>query len=201
GAPALSLRAVARAVDMSPAGLYRYYDGRDALLTALLVDAYNDLADTVEEAMRGDGAYRQRILTGIDAYRSWAVADPNRFLLIFGTAIPGYAAPQDGPTVAANRRMGMAYFTVAAQAFSAGQLPTPLTDRAPTTAEVDVATQLSAVAPGFPPALVPVMLSTWAHWHGLVLLEVTGQLDWAYPDSRAFYDQQAAAIVDRMLGA
>ena len=50
GAPALSIRGVARAIGMSPAGLYRYYDGRDALLTDLLADAYMDLARAVATA-------------------------------------------------------------------------------------------------------------------------------------------------------
>ena len=50
GAPALSIRGVARAIGMSPAGLYRYYDGRDALLTDLLTDAYMDLARAVAAA-------------------------------------------------------------------------------------------------------------------------------------------------------
>ena len=39
GAAALSVRGVARDIGMSPAGLYRYYDGRDALLTELITDA------------------------------------------------------------------------------------------------------------------------------------------------------------------
>ena len=45
GAEAMSLRAIARDVGMSPAGLYRYFDGRDAILTALIEEGYDDLAD------------------------------------------------------------------------------------------------------------------------------------------------------------
>lgn len=56
------------------------------------------------------------------AYRAWATADPQRFLLIFGTPIPGYAAPEDGPTEQANRRIGAAFFGVAADAHAASQL-------------------------------------------------------------------------------
>lgn len=196
GAPALSLRAVARAVDMSPAGLYRYYDGRDALLTALLVDAYEDLADAVEAATAGAGDPRERLRSGIRAYRAVAVADPNRFLLIFGTPIPGYAAPEDGPTVAANRRMGMAFLAVAADAVGAGLIAAPPAGRPPTTGEQAIA---EAFDPPLPAALVPRLLGAWAHWHGLVLLEVTGQLDWAYPDTAAFFEEQADRIVERVL--
>ena len=196
GAPALSLRAVARAVDMSPAGLYRYYDGRDALLTALLVDAYGDLADAVEQATTGDGGPLERLRRGIRAYRAFAVADPNRFLLVFGTPIPGYAAPEDGPTVAANRRMGMALFAVAADAVAQGLIAEPPAARPPTSGEQAIA---DAFDPPLPTALVPRLLGAWAHWHGLVLLEITGQLDWAYPDTAAFFEEQADAIADALL--
>ena len=45
GAAGLSLRAVARRLEMVPSAVYRYFPSRDALLTALIVDAYVALAD------------------------------------------------------------------------------------------------------------------------------------------------------------
>ena len=44
GAAALSLRSIARDLEMAPSALYRYFDGRDALLSALILDAYEALA-------------------------------------------------------------------------------------------------------------------------------------------------------------
>src|SRR4030095_2814415 len=41
---------VARDMGVSAPGLYRYFDGRDGLLTALIVDALTDLADRAEAA-------------------------------------------------------------------------------------------------------------------------------------------------------
>lgn len=210
GASALSIRGVARAIGMSPAGMYRYYDSRDALLTDLLTDAYQDLAASVAKASglapassgeEADPADASRagtpvisdpmaaMLRAIEAYRAWAVANPERFLLIFGTPVPGYAAPEDGPTVAANRRMGQVFFTLAALAWRQGQIAARTSARAvePTPTEAEVHAQLVAIAPGFPAALIPVMLGGWALWHGLVTLEITGQLDWIYPDTATYY--------------
>src|SRR5664280_821390 len=48
GAAGLSVRAVARDMDMAPSALFRYIRGRDELLTLLIVDAYDDLGDHVE---------------------------------------------------------------------------------------------------------------------------------------------------------
>ena len=211
GAPALSLRAVARAVEMSPAGLYRYYDGRDALLTALLVDAYDDLADTVAEAIgplaepdgggdvSGPEELRARLVDGIEAYRRWALDHPNRFLLIFGTPVPGYAAPEGGPTVQANRRMGMAFLVLAARAHAAGALRAIATDDAVVAAEQEIADQLGTVSPGFPAGLVRHLLGMWARWHGLVILEVTHQWDWAYEDPATLFADEVAAMIDGLL--
>jgi AcrR family transcriptional regulator len=233
GAPALSIRGVARAVGLSPAGMYRYYEGRDALLTDLLVDAYSDLADTVATAagLPGPGPEHPDVardvaasppsvrdpvaalLRAIEAYRGWAVANPARFLLIFGTPVPGYEAPPDGPTVAANRRMGQVFFTLAALAWREGRITAPAEPTSgPATAcrtapqgspdalgspdaESGLLTQLQALAPGFPRALIPRMLAGWALWHGLITLEITGQLHWIYPDTGTYYSGRMAEWV------
>ena len=55
--PNLSLRSVARDLDMVSSGVYRYFDSRDALLTALIIDAYDDLGAVTE---RAEAAVRRR---------------------------------------------------------------------------------------------------------------------------------------------
>ena len=181
GGPSLSLRGVAREIDMSPAGLYRYYDGRDALLTDLIADAYNDLADAVEAGIAAsEGTPAEMLAAAARAYRAWAIDFPNRFLLIFGTPIPGYAAPEDGPTVEANRRMGQALFTAGFAAWRSGSRVVPEIGREATPGERELA---ALIDPDMPEVLVPAMLGTWAHFHGLVTLEILHQLNWMYGDS------------------
>ncbi len=50
GAAALSLRSIARDLELAPSALYRYFDGRDALISALILAAYESLADEAERA-------------------------------------------------------------------------------------------------------------------------------------------------------
>src|SRR5271154_5187009 len=50
GAAALSLRSIARDLGMAPSALYRYFDGRDALLSALILAASEALASEAESA-------------------------------------------------------------------------------------------------------------------------------------------------------
>ena len=91
GASALSLNAIAKQMGMSGPALYRYYSNRDALITDLIRDAYRSLADTFQAA-HAAGAD----VAGLaHALRGWALEDPQRYFLIYGTPVPGYHAPQD----------------------------------------------------------------------------------------------------------
>ena len=196
GAPSLSIRGIARDIGMSPAGLYRYYDSLDTLITELVTDTYADLATTVEAAIDTSPSARDRLRSGMHAYRDWASADPQRFLLIFGTPIPGYAAPEDGPTEQANRRIGAAFFRVAADALANGELAVPSPGRPLTPTEQAAASRFGA---DLPAAVVPALVSAYAHFHGLVTLEILGQLSWIYPDPDAFYAAEVDHILDRLL--
>lgn len=193
GPGSLSIRGIARTIGMSPAGLYRYYDSLDDLLTELIADAYNDLADAVDDAVAAPGTVRDRLLAGMLAYREWSIDHRNRFLLIFGTPIPGYAAPEAGPTVEANRRIGAAFFEIVHDGWRTGALDLPAAPRPPTAAERQF---LDGVAPQFPAAWLPAFVGAWAHFHGMVTLEILGQLDWIYPDGTDFYRTEVERLLD-----
>lgn len=196
GAASLSIRGIARDIGMSPAGLYRYYDSLDTLITELVTDTYNDLARTVEAAVEVRGSARDRLRAGMHAYRDWSLADPHRFLLIFGTPIPGYTAPEGGPTEQANRRIGAAFFGVAADALARGELAVDEPGRHLSPTEQAAAARFGA---DLPAAAVPALVSAYAHFHGLVTLEILGQLTWLYPDPDAFYTAEVEHILDRLL--
>lgn len=98
GASDLSLRAVARDLGMASSAVYRYFPSRDALLTALIVEAYDALGQAAEDADaaiadRSDHLGRWRAIA--HAVRDWALAHPHEYALIYGTPIPGYEAPHD----------------------------------------------------------------------------------------------------------
>lgn len=96
GAAGLSLRAVARELGLASSALYRYYPSRDALLTALIVDAYDALGDVAEQAAGGQApGAGARWLAVCRAVRTWALGHRHEWALLYGTPVPGYAAPQD----------------------------------------------------------------------------------------------------------
>jgi hypothetical protein len=105
--------------------------------------------------------------------------------------------------VQANRQMGAVFFTLAALGWAQGLISPPDAGPTPgplTAGEAELHTQLAGMAPGFPADLIPQMLAGWALWHGLVTLEVTGQMDWIYPDSARFYSQRMSEWLTRFTG-
>src|SRR5512132_3514903 len=94
GPAGLSVSAIGKQLGVSGPALYRYFASRDELLTELIIDAYHDLADALTDAARHAPSTQPRAqLEDIArAYRSWALAQPHRYRLLFGPPLPGYDA-------------------------------------------------------------------------------------------------------------
>ncbi|MFF1961887.1 TetR/AcrR family transcriptional regulator [Streptomyces sp. NPDC058220] len=181
GVQSVALTRIAKDMGLSGPALYRYFAGRDDLLSALIRDAYDEVALAVEHATdsapREDARAALHVLAG--AYRDWAVAEPHRYQLIQGTPVPGYAAPPD-TLLRARAALGPLLRVFA------GASPTDAVR--PVVAEMDAwvrrdgavadwlgeHTGLGAQDPGSGTALAGAVL-TWTQLHGAVSLEVSGQ--------------------------
>ncbi|MFD5081935.1 TetR/AcrR family transcriptional regulator [Kitasatospora sp. NPDC058406] len=193
GAAQLSLRTVATDLGMSPAGLYRYFDSRDALLTTLITDSFDRLGDALEQARDADpdADVADRLLAALAAYRRWAVEHPQEFGLIYGTPVPGYAAPPDGPTSTATRRVGGALAPLFVEAWQEGRLRLP-DDVAPDPALARYAAELH---PGLPTAAAAAILGAWTRLHGLAVLEAFGHLRWLRNETSDLAEQQLRLLL------
>lgn len=103
GPAAVSVNAIAKRLGVSGPGLYRYFAGRDELLSELVVDAYHDFAETLAAATGRDLTPARRLRALADAWRGFAQAEPHRYRLLFGPPVPGYDAHSE-PLVTASRR-------------------------------------------------------------------------------------------------
>src|SRR4051794_35102540 len=97
GTSSLNVRAVAREMGMTASALYRYFSNRDAILTALIRDAYDAVGEAVENALAQAPRDRSAtaVLAGLHAFRRWALDHPQEYGLIYGTPVPGYEAPPE----------------------------------------------------------------------------------------------------------
>ncbi len=187
----LSLRAVARDMGMVSSALYRYFASRDDLLTALIIDAYNALGDAVEAGDAGvtdRGDLRGRWLACCHAVRRWALANPAQYALIFGSPVPGYAAPQD--TIAAAQRTPAALIGILTDGVASGALTTPDPAELPHPVRADLAATRDEVFPGLPEAVLARGSIGWIHLFGAVSFELFGQLNNVIEAREEYFDYQ-----------
>ncbi|MHC3003236.1 TetR/AcrR family transcriptional regulator [Gordonia sp. GN26] len=175
GAAGLSLRAIAREMGVVSSAVYRYVPSRDDLLTMLLVEAYNDVGDAIDAAVAvvEPTQRRERLLAAAEAARAWALADPARWALLYGSPVPGYAAPGE-ETMVPGTRIPALLLRECAAAWSEGllrdDLPTPT---------AGVAGDMAAIRDEFgidaPDDAMAASTTLWAVLVGAISLETFGQ--------------------------
>jgi AcrR family transcriptional regulator len=200
GTAGLSLRAVARELDITAPAIYNYFARLDDLITALIVDAFSALADAMRAA-EADVPTPQpadRIEAMALAYREWAVAHPVDFQLIYGNPIPGYVAPAEiTAPLALSAFLGM--FRWYMSAYSAGQLRVPAEYAQPPKQIETILAQLRQDSGEPVPAeIVALLASSWARIHGLIMLELFEHLQPLVGDPAEFYAYEVRALLQRL---
>lgn len=171
----LNLRAIARDLGMVSSAIYRYFASRDELLTALIVDAYNDLGAVAEEAdasvvERSD--VTARFVAVAEAAYGWARAHPSQYLLLYGTPVPGYAAPED--TIAPATRVTTVLLHVLDEAGRQGAVPAVAPD-VPATVAPDLATVRALTGSEVDDRLLLAGLQSWTALFGAISFVLNGQ--------------------------
>jgi len=176
GAPALSLRAIARDLKITAPAIYNYFPDRDALVTALIIDAYTSFGNSQLEArdtVPVDDLVERMNAIGL-AYRQWAHKHPQRYQLIFGTPIPGYQAPMMEVMPSAARSLS-ALVSVIEQLRIAKKLNVKSFPKVQT--EFKVGFEMWKKYGGEADLLsISVAMLIWARVHGIVSLEIAGNL-------------------------
>ncbi len=144
GGGALTVRSVAATAGCSTTGVYTWFGGKRGLIEAIFMDGFENFGAALNVARRAAPA--DQPLAGVaEAYRSWALANPTQYMVMFGRAVPDYEPSEHASAVA------MATFDDLVESTSAtmstvGLVGTP----------VDIAHHL------------------WAGIHGYVSLELAG---------------------------
>ncbi|MER5531531.1 TetR/AcrR family transcriptional regulator [Streptomyces sp. NPDC002677] len=193
GAAKLSLRAVARELGMVSSALYRYFPSRDDLLTALIIDAYDSLGEAAEAAhataLAAGAVPARRWVTVCEAVRGWALAHPHEYALIYGSPVPGYAAPDT--TIQPAARVALVLIGILLDAFEKRGLA-----RTPVPAELapEARRMADELMPGLPPEVAVAMAAAWAQLFGLVGFELFGQFKGVVEDRDRFFRHAAAQL-------
>jgi len=208
GPAELSVREIARGLGMVSSAIYRYVDSRDALLTLLITDAFTELADGVDAALdqaaldqvaldhaaldpagsdRAGPGPRTRFLALAGTMTAWALAHPERWTLLYGTPVRGYAAPAESTTApgtrvmarlleiaadAADARTGGAATGADAATDAGADAPQPLPAGTSRLLE-DAAAELGV---DVPPEVALRAVAAWSALVGIISAHVFGQL-------------------------
>lgn len=194
GAAALSLRAVARELDMASSAVYRYFRSREELLTALLLDAFHAIGDAAEtadaEAKQACLSATRRWVTVAHAVREWSLQHRHEFALLYGTPDPDYAAPQTTGTAAA--RMPLTFAGILAAAQAAGEL-NPVAG--PAVDETLLHPDARALLPQDLPVETAVRFAAaWSQMVGLISFELFGHFHNVTLDGSQFFDHAVRTV-------
>ncbi|GBE25296.1 putative HTH-type transcriptional regulator/MT1864 [bacterium BMS3Bbin02] len=188
GAAALSMRAITRELGMASSAIYRYFPSREALITQLIIDAYNSLGEAAERAEQAVDRenLRLRFKTVGHAVRGWALRNPHEYMLIYGTPIPGYEAPE--ATIIPATRVSTLLLTVGIEAAidpaqtRSGSIPMPDSVRA------DLEETSARLGIGLPAPTLMLGLMSWSLIIGTISHEMFGHFNNVVDEGAAYFD-------------
>jgi AcrR family transcriptional regulator len=186
GPSGVSLSAIARDLGMSGPALYRYFASRDALLIELVMDAYNALADALEIAVRdaGSSALREFAL----AYRSWGLAHPHRYRLLYQPPVPGFDPNAPELVEAAQRSMTILLDVL-------GQTVPAPAEEVPAGLIPSFTRWAGLLGADVPSAVVLTAALAWSRLHGFVSLELSGNFAIIAPDAQELFEVEIDALL------
>jgi AcrR family transcriptional regulator len=198
GPAAISLRAIARQLGMTPSAVHYYFPGREALIDALIVDGWDSLATALRahyEQARLLPAH-QRWIAVTRAHRAWALEHPSQYLLLYGHTGLRISPGPDRRIHQAMSKVMAVLFTMMRDALTAGEIDTAQL-RAATPAHLrrqlaDWRETTDETA-GLPEGALIACLIGYAQLHGAITLELIGRIP-PQLQPAALFDQQMAHI-------
>jgi AcrR family transcriptional regulator len=194
GAASLSLRAIARELHITAPAIYNYFPRRDDLVTQLIIDAFSSFGDSQLAARDAlpESDLTGRMLAIGNAYRKWAVTNPQPYQLIFGASIPGYEPPVEKVLPAGARALSALVGVIEALR-QAGCLKAEDVPQFMPGFKAEFEMWQKYGGPAHPLSLA-VALLIWSRVHGLVSLEITGSLPPFGPNGDALYVYELQSI-------
>lgn len=177
GAAALSLRAVTRDIGMVSSAVYRYVANRDELLTLLVVDAYTELGDAVDLALAAVSRrpWDAKVVVAANTVREWALREPARYALLYGSPVPGYEAPGEVTTDPGTRVIRTLVALVVDGVERGDIVDGPVRVPLPRALRTDLARVRTGLGIDVAPAVLGRAVLLWSVLFGAVSLEVFGQ--------------------------
>jgi len=201
GPTGISIRAIARDLDMTASAVHYYFPGRQALVDALTTDGFASLAAALRSAYEQAGALTptERWMAVARAHRAWARQRPAEYVLIYGHTggaaqrVNQQAAPAMGEVVSV-------LFAVMRDCVRHGDIDV---SRIETATSSSLRAQFAAwrAADGLddlPDGALAACMLCYARLHGAIILELIGHVPAELADRGALFDLQMRHTVEAL---
>ncbi|QKW34361.1 TetR/AcrR family transcriptional regulator [Actinomadura sp. NAK00032] len=199
GPEAVTLRAIAREMGMTAPALYRYFGSHGELLRHLVGDLFSELtgelhaalADVPHDDMSG------KFLVVSRRFRTWSLAHPREYALLFGAPVRGAAQQEEDVDFAEEcaRQFGWTFMALFLELWNKSPFPVASDD------EIDpvLLPQLrryrdDVVGVDLPLGVIQQFLKCWIRLQGGVSLEVFGHLEFALEDAAPMFELMLTEI-------
>jgi AcrR family transcriptional regulator len=193
GTAGLTLRGIARELDVTAPAIYNYYPSLAELITALIVDAFVACAEALESAESCAESYGARVAAVMRVYRVWSLDNRTDFELIYGNPIPGYSAPPE-ITVPAATRAAAPFTRPIGEAMLFGALHPPPVESAAIRAKLTALVEMLQLP--IPPEALFYGTMAWSRAHGAIMLELHGHLLPVVGDGAAYLESEIARTLE-----
>lgn len=202
GVDGVTMVAVAKEVGIAGPGMYRYFDGRPALLAAVYDDTMDELTAYLDVVVgrQPDGDPVARLHAATHALFVWCRGHRNEFDLLLGADAQQAADASTGPgRPHFVHRLGPVFLPAFAALWRAG-VPFPADVAPGLAAELDAyRAVLLGDAPGVaddvPVGVVHTVVGFWRQVYGLLCMVAYDQLDHAFGTFDALFDDMMRGLL------
>lgn len=198
GPSAISLREISRTMKMSSAAIYRYFSSQADLLGALSRDALLSQIDSLSASIKDsqEDVPGRLIRLGVE-YRRWAVENPVRYMLVHGSPIPGYK--QDWNELIPILQRGLdILLSLLQEGLAKGQLRIPAGNQLGSELTEKLQSIIQARKYDMEPYVLYLGIVIWSRVHGMVSLEINGQLELLVSTPDELYRSELEMLVKNL---
>lgn len=199
GEAAVTMSAVARAMDMTAPALYRYVDGHAELLAGVAVLCNDEVIAAMERA-RDDqpaGDWPARIMAASRAFRRWSLDHPREFALVFASPEMSTMCGME-ELQAASLRFGWVFGELFLAMAASGEARLWSDDDVGEDYLAQESELLSALSDTVGPGGRWQFVNYWSRIFGTVSIEVFGHLDWAMANPQGVFEHMLRGIAEDM---
>lgn len=202
GPAGISMRAIARDLDMTAAGVHYYYPDRQALIDALTVDGFTGLAAAVRSAYEEASGLpaRERWLTVARAWRAWALRHSAEYLLIYGHTGGAARRVNEHVAKAMSNAVGVLFASMRGCVGNGDIDVRRLAEATPPALREQFAAWRGA-ADGIgdlPDGALAACMLSYSRLHGAIVLELVGHVPPQLTDRDALFDVQMEHTTDAL---